>query len=206
MSEQPDILFTHVDQIPMVEGELEREERISWTGRPHSWRFVPGTIPGFVFGVLITTVLLLAFLPLPAQGWGPTLLFCLFVGPFFLIGLVLLSSPLRAIRRAYRTLYVVTDRRAITFYRGIFSTSVLSFGLEQLTDLQRKERHDGSGDITFMSSVKGLGGSEGAPRRASARDVGFFGIGNVREVEEVLKAIAARTDARGESYTERETG
>lgn len=181
-----------MDQMHMVEGELASEERIRWTGRPHSWRLVPMTIPRFIFGVFIAA----AALPilsdaLRAEAWGARLFLLVFALPFVLVALALLCPLPWAIRKARRTLYVVTDRRAITFLRGICSTSIRSFGPEQLTDLERKEKEDGSGDITFMSALKALGRGEPDARRASAEGLGFFGIENVNDVEAMLKELAA---------------
>ncbi len=196
-----------IDQMHVIEGELASGERIRWTGRPHSWRFVPAMIPRFIFGIFVAAAALPILVDaLGAEGWGGRLFLSVFALPFVLVALVLLSALPWAIRKGRRTLYVVTDRRAITFLRGISSTSIRSFGPEQLTDLERKEKDDGSGDITFMSVVKALGRGEPDARRASAEGLGFFGIEDVREVEELLKDIAAHADVRGESpYTERET-
>ena len=196
-----------MDQMHMVEGELASEERIRWTGRPHSWRFVPATIPRFIFGILLAAAALSILIDaLNQEAWGGRLFVLVFALPFVLVALALLSPLPWAIRKARRTLYVVTGRRAITFYRGISSTSIRSFGPEQLTDLGRKEKDDGSGDITFMSALKHLGRTEAKRHQAFGYAPGFYGIENVEQAEAMLKEVAAHADARGESpYTERET-
>ncbi|HUW57484.1 MAG TPA: hypothetical protein VMZ92_12675 [Planctomycetota bacterium] len=196
-----------IDQMHLIQDELASEERIRWTGRPHSWRFVPVTIPRFIFGIVVAAAVLPHLMDaLREHDWGARLFSLLFTLPFVLIGLVLLSSPLRAVRKARRTLYVVTNRRAITFYRGIFSTSIRSFGPEQLIDLRRDEKENGSGDITLMSALKDLGRTEAKRHRAFGYAPGFYGIENVKQVEAMLKDVAAHADAPGESpYTEKET-
>jgi len=182
-----------MDQVHVFEGELASDEGIRWTGRPHWWRFVPVTVARFLFGILLAAAgLSMLIEALSQEGWGARL----FVLVFALLPLVFapaLLCPLPwAIRRARRTLYVVTDRRAISFYRGVSSTSIRSFGPEQLTELQRKEKRDGSGDITFVSASKALGRTEREQRWACAEGLGFFGIENVTKVEALLKDLAAQ--------------
>ena len=75
-------------------------------------------------------------------------LFPLFGIPFVLIGFGMLSSPYWTMRKARRTAYVLTTARAIIFDGG-FSTTIRSFGPDRLTDLRRKQRADGSGDVIF---------------------------------------------------------
>ena len=110
----------------------------------------------------------------------------IFLLPFLLVGVAMVLAPLFAVRKAGRTIYAVTDRRALVI-SGLFSRSVRSFGPGQLRTVRLDEDPDGSGDLAF---------AEG----------GFYGVENVKRVEAVLKKLAAHADARGESPdTERET-
>ena len=111
-------------------------------------------------------------------------MFALWGVPFILIGLGMLSSPYWMLRRAKRMAYVLTDRRAIILSFGWRSSaSVRSFEPSGLTDLQRRERADGSGDLIFTTDVSSRG-------RNTSAAVGFVAIQNVKEVEDRVRRLA----------------
>lgn len=172
----------------LVKGELESGEQVLWVGQPRVLPFVRRLFLSSVFAIPFTAIgLLLVLAAANAEGgqfWPPLVFGLLLLAP----GLYHLSSPLWTIRKAHRTLYVVTERRAIVF-TGTFSRMVLWFGPEQLTQLLRKEKGDGSGDILFLGSRTASGDGS---RRTSSIDSALYGIENVREVEGVLREIAAR--------------
>ena len=148
--------------------------------------------------------------PQPVQ-W----MFALFGVPFVLIGLGMMSTPfwmLRRIRRAAaRTAYVITDRRAIVIDGGYYGDGgmatmlagplmMLGRGLRirsylpnELQDVQRIQRDDGSGDILFGEVVFA---SETNGRRQFTRS-GFFSISDVKRVEDMLKSLAAKPSQSG---------
>lgn len=121
-------------------------------------------------------------LPDFSHGFG---FFPLFGVPFVLIGLGMLSSPYWARRAARRSIYVLTDRRAIIIrgsWRG--SVTVRSFERERLTDLQRKQHADGAGDLIFTQDIRSVsdGGRQMTP-------VGFLAVHDVKNVEDAVRAL-----------------
>ena len=172
----------------LVRGELESGEQVRWVGRPRVLPFVRRLFLSSVFAIPFTAIGLLVLLAAANAEGGQFWLVLVFGLLVLAPGLYHLSSPLWTIPKAHRTLYVVTDRRAIVF-TGTFSRIVLSFGPEQLTQLLRKEKPDGSGDILFP-------GPRTAPgdrlRRTGSTDSAFYGIENVKEVEGLVREIAAR--------------
>jgi hypothetical protein len=58
----------------------------------------------------------------------------------------MLSGPIWAYRKALKTVYVVTNRRAITFDGGR-TVAIRSYPPDRLADVYRKERKDGTGDV-----------------------------------------------------------
>ena len=102
----------------------------------------------------------------------------------------MLSSPYWARRKARRSAYVLTDRRAILFTAGgRGSVTIRSFEPERLTDLRREQHADGSGDLVFAQDI----------RRDSDGDrhstgVGFLAIREVKAVEELVRALAQRSE------------
>ena len=94
----------------------------------------------------------------------------------------MLMAPLWAWWVARRTIYAVTDRRAVII-EASFHRTVYSFADERLTDFARRESWRGRGDIIFEQRVtKGLKG------RTTIQEVGFFGLLDVREVEQLLRS------------------
>lgn len=181
----------------MIENELQSGERITWTGQPipgrttkGSWGIILFGIPWTAFAVFWTYM---ASGPLRNTHHNPGpigYLFPLFGVPFILIGLAMLSSPFWLRRMAARTVYVLTDRRAILFTGGLRrgSMTVRSFQPDQLRQLQRNQNSDGTGDLIFTQDI-----DTGKNGNQYPRDVGFIGIRDVKQVEELVRNLAAQT-------------
>jgi hypothetical protein len=178
----------------LVQAELASAEQLLWVGQPSPRRYLLISIPivlfaipwtGFaVFWVLGASGILFGGLPKNAPGpAGFFACFPLFGLPFILVGLGMLSSPYWLLRKARRTCYALTDRRAIIWEPGIFgSVSVRSYGPAQLTRIRRNQRADGSGDMIFEEYATY---DNRGHRSISSR--GFMGIERVREIEELLR-------------------
>ena len=184
--------------VPLVDRELSSGETVEWVGQPIPARLARSAIPAVLFGIpwtafaIFWTVMASGITTRKGSG-GWSWLFALWGVPFILIGLGMLSSPYWALRRAKRMAYVLTDRRAIVLSLGRRSSaSVRSFEPAALTDLQRRERADGSGDLIFTNEI-----STGNRGRSVSTAVGFVGIPNVKEVEDrVRRLVQERRDGQ----------
>ena len=170
-----------------VERELAAGERIRWCAQPNPRRLTLLTLPLVLFAIPWTAFSV--FWMWGASGFGKApkglgIAFSLFGIPFVLIGLGMLSAPFWARRKARRTAYVITDRRAILFEGG-WSLKVESFPHGQVQSIYRRERRDGSGDLVFRRNQ--WRDIDGGHRTA---ETGFVGIPNVREVETLLQSLA----------------
>jgi hypothetical protein len=170
----------------VVERELASGERILWLAKPNPRRFMLLALPILLFAIPWTAFSI--FWMWSASGFGKPgsgagIAFTLFGVPFVLIGLGMFSIPFWLAGRARRTAYVVTDRRAILFEGG-WSLKVQSFQHATATNLYRRERRDGSGDIIFRRDA--WRDSDGDRR---ANEIGFFAIPNVRDVELLLQKL-----------------
>jgi hypothetical protein len=92
---------------------------------------------------------------------------------------------------ARRTLYAVTDRRALVIERPLGRSTVQGFSGDRLTDAIRREDILGRGELIFERVV-----SKRAKGRAAYRDVGFFGLADARGVASVLPVPAPAPVAR----------
>lgn len=183
----------------LVEAELQPGERITWLGQPIPSRMARSTLPVVLFGIPWTAF---ALFWTAGAAWGTSQMeggpglfsaFPLFGVPFILVGLGMLSSPFWASRKARRSAYVLTDRRALVFaagWRG--SVTVRSFEPERLMDLRRKQYSDGTGDLVFTQDVRC--DSEGHTR---ATDVGFLAVRDVSSVEALVRTLIQRRSSSG---------
>ena len=172
-----------------AERELDPGERIEWISMPIARFFTPASTGAFIFGIPWTAFALFwtggaAWGTSQVEGAGWFRAFPLFGLPFILIGFGLLSSPLWAYRKARRTVYAITDRRALSLEGGR-TTTVRSFTPEQLKEIYRKERRDGSGDVIFARRT--WRDSEGDRQ---AEEIGFLRVPDVRDVEARLRRLA----------------
>lgn len=176
-----------------VDRELERDERIEWIGMPKRVFFTPVSTASFLFGIPWTAFALFWIagaagfkIPQFNQGFD---LFPLFGIPFVLIGCGMLSAPIWAYRSAGKSVYVITDQRAITFNGG-WTTTIRSYPPEKLTDVYRKEKADGSGDVIITR--RAWRDSENGQQ---VEELGFLRVENAKEVERRLKSLADKYHA-----------
>ncbi len=102
-----------------VKHELEPGEKILWMEQPVPRYFTANSTGMFLFAIPWTAFAIFwicgaAGFKIPDFSKGHFNFFPLFGVPFVLIGIGLMSAPLRAYRKAFKTIYVITDRRAIT--------------------------------------------------------------------------------------------
>lgn len=171
----------------MVESELEPGERIEWMDTPLPRFFTAKSTAKFLFAIPWTAFAL--FWMYGASGFklhAGISVFALFGVPFVLIGIAMLLSPIWAYRSSLKTVYVVTDRRAITFDGGR-TTTIRSYSPEKLAGVFRRERKDGSGDV-----ILGVNQWKDSNGHHQAEDLGFLRITNPREIEQSLKKLAEK--------------
>lgn len=114
------------------------------------------------------------------------MVFPLFGVPFALVGLGLMLSPVWLRRKLKRTGYALTNRRALLIEGGLFgSRLVKSYAPEDLSDLERVERANGSGDLVFERVATRVQSDDGRRVRTAPR--GFLAIPDVRDVERLLR-------------------
>jgi hypothetical protein len=171
----------------VVERELASGERILWLAQPNPRRLMLLALPIILFAIPWTAFSI--FWMWGASGFGKPgggagIAFTFFGVPFVLVGLGMFSIPYWLARRARRTAYVITDHRAILFEGG-WSMRIQSFPHGTTTNLYRRERRDGSGDIIFRNDT--WRDSDGYRR---PNEIGFFAIPNVRDVELLLQKLS----------------
>lgn len=199
-----------------VRSELDRGEQLLWVGQPRPDRFARRAIPIALFGIPFTAfaifwISMASFAAMKGvPNAGPLgvigVCFPLFGVPFVLVGLGMLSSPFWAGRKAKRTCYALTDRRAILFDAGMFgSVEVRSYRPAELTKMFRREKADGSGDLIFEEQIQLRSGSHNS-RTLRTQDRGYLGIDNVRAIEELVRKALLSDAGRSDSFRTAEGG
>ena len=189
-----------------VQDELQPGERLVWAEQPDPRAFARGAWVISLFGIPFTGFAVFWICmaggmlwfgnrsPVQEGGWM-TLLGCLPLWgvPVLAIGLGMIGAPLWMRRAARRTVYALTDRRAIVWRARPVrrEIEVRSFQPAELGELTRVERDDGTGDLVFRELVSTSYDSDG-DRRTTRTRIGFIGIDRVREVEDLLRKTLIR--------------
>ncbi|MBM2846885.1 MAG: hypothetical protein HW407_2197 [Bacteroidetes bacterium] len=172
-----------------VKQELDTGERTLWMEQPIPRFFTPNSTGAFLFAIPWTAFAIFwicgaAGFKVPDFSEGGSSFFPLFGVPFVLIGLGMLSGPLWMYRKSLKTVYVITDRRAITF-DAEWTTTIRSYPSDKLQNVYRKEKRDGSGDVILAQCV--WSSSESGQQ---TQDPGFLSIRDPRKVEQMLRTLA----------------
>jgi hypothetical protein len=186
-----------------IRPELRDGERLLWAGQPQPGYFVHQSLLTVLFAIhftgfaIIWTVAATAFYKDFAGdgGLSSAIVLPLFGLFFVLIGVALFSAPYWQWRRAKRTCYALTDRRAILWEAALFRTvEVRVYGPAELTKLRRVQDIKGRGDLVFEEITTTGHDSEGN-RTTTVTRHGFLGIDNVREIEDLLRKTMLAADS-----------
>jgi len=164
-------------------------ESVVWCGQPDPIRVALKATPIVLFAIPWTAFSV--FWVYAASGFqfppdfsgGGFAFFPLFGVPFVLIGFGMLLSPIYHYTKAFRTVYIITNTSARILTIGK-TKKVETYSGADIESIQRKEKPDGSGDLIFKNEISYT--SKGG-RRVNA--IGFYGIQNVRSVEQHLSKI-----------------
>jgi hypothetical protein len=176
-----------------VEQEIDPAETVRWMGRPKPRILTLSLLIGVATGLPWTgmsTFFLFETLRMPEGteaslanfGW-----WSLMAVSFILVGLGMMFSPFLEYRKSLRTLYVITDRRALTFESGI-TTTVRSYHPADLLNVFRRDRYDGTGDVVLCHELM-----TGADSESYVKEWCFHRVPEPRKVEQMLRALAAES-------------
>jgi hypothetical protein len=159
-----------------LRAELKSGERLLWTAQPICNRAWYPSIPVVVFAILWTLFWLCFVVSLPAFGV-----------PFILLGVWMLSLPFWMRRKAQKTVYALTDQRALILTPASRNgVTVRSIPPEDLSARTRTQNPDGSGTLIFtrLTTMQRRAGPDGG---TYAVTVGFENITDVRAVEALIE-------------------
>lgn len=192
----------------LVLGEVRKDEKVIWIEQPDPHRFMLSGLPVTLVGILFTgfgSYMLHGSALLSKSAFGDVkdnsgLAFFLGIGLLgmllgigvLLLGLYLFAFPYLKKLSAFKTGYVLTDKRAICFNKiGLLQLNQPSKGYEilryppdKLINRKKVVRGNGAGDLVFVEiPIR----SPGPDPYLHRRKAGFIAIKDVDGVEELLR-------------------
>jgi hypothetical protein len=189
------------------EGELLKEERLLWTGRPGKRLFAPADLFLVPFSVLWGGFAIFWEIGVATAGskngrGGPPAFFLLFGAVFVLFGLYFIFGRFfYKLWRNDRTFYAVTNKRVIVLTET-GGRKVRAAFINQVPVINKRIRADGSGTLNFGSAA-GFGGGELAAMYENT-GMDFFGafygapppsFHAIPEAERVYRLVAEQVGA-----------
>lgn len=171
----------------VVKSKLLPEEKIQWWAQPTPPQLAKDLLKGLLIGVPLTIIGLIWLKNVLTQNlprFHYLSVFSFLMGLLILyFGLVMVTGYYLNLRNSRRTLYIVTNKRALILDgRGWFKPQFYAYGPDEIKELKIVMKDDGQGDILLArKSLNFL-----SPGRL---DVGFFGIKEIQRAEKALKAL-----------------
>ena len=183
-----------------AQSELQSGESIYWTGVADPARTALGALPASLFGLPFAGFALFwmsqAFRATStisksshnsfAGGFG---IFPIFGLPFLLVGLGVVLAPLWAFLAGRSTVYAITNQRVMVITGGN-SRSVKSYTPADILGVEHRERPDGSGDISILTT-----GIARTNNSVSNVKVALVGVPNVKQVAQQVMTLHTQRPA-----------
>jgi hypothetical protein len=169
-------------------GSLDPGERLLWQDKPDVNAYCERKpLSGFWIGcglvALAATITAFGFSENGLNSESQVI-----IGALLLFGAFLLYRPLLVRRAVRKTMYALTDRRAIIEVPGILLRNRVSV---PFSEIRRIEVHDGIfGDVIFRDCVQ-----QSEDGMQFSRD-GFWAIANVQKVERLLRTEIAKANGQ----------
>jgi hypothetical protein len=170
-----------------ISRRLTRGERLIWWDRPDRAGFAKRELNfGTSFGVFFC-LFAVFWMTQASKAPGPFFLFGL---PFVLIGIWMVTTPLRAYWNASRMAFALTDRRALI----VSGANVTARPLEHVSFVETESAADGRGNVLFINEQGSF-----APNNYNQpmmRKSGFIAVADAERVgQEMLSLMEKRRTA-----------
>lgn len=163
-------------------------ERVLWAASPDRWAYASKYWTTALFGIPFAAFAIFwtyqaSHIPEKGgQGFG--VFFPLWGLMFVMFGLSMLLSPLWAAWTAGNVYYVVTERRAVIFEKGL-KLSIRSFPRSSVAGYERVSSGGAGGSIIFQRIATRSG------RGTRVKEVGFIGLQDYVAAEQALNKLVA---------------
>jgi hypothetical protein len=184
--------------ITTAEAELQPDERLIWAEHAGPGTIALRAIPGALIAIPMLAMPFFVIREVQTH-WAVQKLGGLIFGGFiisliFLVGLTVLLSPLSAARKARKTVYAITDQRLLII-SNFPQKRVDSYAPVSINVLETVEGANGDGDIVFRKETTPPRVETGflsvSVEFGTSKKIGFFGIPEVRKVEEAIRRLVS---------------
>ena len=167
---------------------LAAGEKLIWWDRPAAAGLVKREFNvSTLFGVFFVGFAIF-WMTMAHRAPGP---FFLFGIPFVLMGLWIVTTPLRAYTAASSTVFALIDKRALIVKGG----TATSYPLEQIPFVETETGADGRGNVLFLNELPSLGFWRNNSGQ-TLRKGGFIAIADAERVsQEMLRLMGQRRSA-----------
>lgn len=174
-----------IDAPLAVKEELEPDEKVLWWGQPGAMMALLPVLPIYIFAVPWTGIsLLFIYFSFTGTKTGASLWYLSIIGvPFFLLGLLLLSSPFYAYLEARKKYYVATNRNLYVIECSK-NKSVEKYDRADLINPARTE-YGGRGTLTW--TLQGNSAKPSFRKKNTSGELVFKNIENPRQLEKLLR-------------------
>ena len=180
-----------------VRDQLSPGEMVVWAERAGAPRIALRYLPTFLFGLpFLAFALFWTFTAWGAvsAGEGMASFFPLFGLIFVAVGMLMVLSPIWGFAVGLSTVYAITNRRLLIITR--FPTRrVTSYEPHDIEAVERRDRGTGGGDIIFGREVRSPHAT--FPGFTPVQRIGFFGVPEVRRVEDEIRKLKTALRLRG---------
>jgi hypothetical protein len=181
-----------------IMGELDEGERVFWIGRPrptawasHAGLSLFGGLMFFPMGCFLLLVGLVGLISIASLDKPASVLVFLAFGLLFTpVGGLMLMRPFVSWICSRRSVYAITDRRAITINDDWPYAVIRSYRPEMLEEIYRVEERNGEGDIRVIWQEW-----EDYYNKYDSEDLGFLRLKDPRKIERKLRLLAGNYPA-----------
>jgi hypothetical protein len=168
---------------------LTRGERLIWWDRPDRARLAKRELDfGTLFGVFFF-LFAVFWMAQASKAPGPFFLFGL---PFVLIGIWMVTTPLRAYWNAGRMAFALTDRRALI----VAGANVTARPLEHVAFVETESSADGRGNVLFINE-QGAFAPNNWNNQPMMRKSGFIAVADAERVGQEMLSLMEKRRASG---------
>lgn len=165
--------------LPALEPHLQLGERVRWAARPSARSILRSKSALWWVGVPWLALVLAAYF----SGWiGHGAL-----EPLAMIGAALIAGPFLMLFESDKTIYAITDRRALIVHNGRKPRFIAAPFPEMDETLEVIETGDGAGHVYFAS-----GRSTKLPDTDYTGKLAFRDVGRAHEIAKILDAARGR--------------
>lgn len=170
----------------MLNDEIGNDEKVLWSAQPNISLIIKKEMPAFKAGLFTCALpMIMAAVIYFKDETIPTAVIVM-IGLLFLLGLLLVTAPYFAVKKAKRTLYAITSKRAIVIVNNS-EPFIESYGQDKFKDVSKTVGIGGGGNLIFEKIILYKRSKRGTKTKVKNR--GFIGIDNVTDVEKIIIEI-----------------